>query len=381
MTNFHLKIPLSTASFAALFCIYLPFHSLCPFILYLAKSDLHNKRRVERRVERRDEKKSVYKGCSGRLHTRSMRYATQRKSRATWPIQDTSQARLRYEGKHKERERKQENGTKKDKRRPGQLRSWRPDLHIINLWYVWRWRHLFCLIRSNFLYNASASIGMKTSTCPYPKQDQSVPTDIHVLLYEDITHKEGLARATISVSLFITQTKTKNQNALTRLVAALPQKRPVPPPTAAKTGMEIPNVKNAGRMPKPPPIVVPTMVPIPPPIWAHVFAVSLAKEAVEVSGPSEELTSTCLLTISDWTRRLPTWLTWLISCKSFFLIRSSTRSASSCISFKHLNTRQLRSRSVLRAPQCAWLSKTNVINTFSETTMKSKNSHRFCTIW
>ena len=133
MTNFHLKIPLSTASFAALFCIYLPFHSLCPFILYLAKSDLHNKRRVERRVERRDEKKSVYKGCSGRLHTRSMRYATQRKSRATWPIQDTSQARLRYEGKHKERERKQENGTKKDKRRPGQLRSWRPDLHIINL--------------------------------------------------------------------------------------------------------------------------------------------------------------------------------------------------------------------------------------------------------
>ena len=222
---------------------------------------------------------------------------------------------------------------------------------------------------------------MKTSTCPYPKQDQSVPTDIHVLLYEDITHKEGLARATISVSLFITQTKTKNQNALTRLVAALPQKRPVPPPTAAKTGMEIPNVKNAGRMPKPPPIVVPTMVPIPPPIWAHVFAVSLAKEAVEVSGPSEELTSTCLLTISDWTRRLPTWLIWLISCKSFFLIRSSTRSASSCISFKHLNTRQLRSRSVLRAPQCAWLSKTNVINTFSETTMKSKNSHRFCTIW
>ena len=310
MTNFHLKIPLSTASFAALFCIYLPFHSLCPFILYLAKSDLHNKRRVERR----DEKKSVYKGCSGRLHTRGTRYATQRKSRATWPIQDTSQARLRDEGKHKERERKQENGTKKDKRRPGQLRSWRPDLHIINLWYV-------------------ASIGMKTSTCPYPKQDQSVPTDIHLLLYEDITHKEGLARATISVSLFITQTKTKNENALTRLVAALPQKRPVPPPTAAKTGMEIPNVKNAGRMPKPPPIVVPTMVPIPPPIWAHVFAVSLAKEAVEVSGPSEELTSTCLLTISDWTRRLPTWL---ISCKSFFLIRSSTRSASLLHKFQAL---------------------------------------------
>lgn len=92
-----------------------PFHSLCPFILYLSISDLHNKRRVERR----DEKKSVYTGCSGRLHTRGTRYATQRKSRATWPIQDTSQARLRDEGKHEERERKQENGTKKDKRRPG----------------------------------------------------------------------------------------------------------------------------------------------------------------------------------------------------------------------------------------------------------------------
>lgn len=108
MTNFHLKIPLSTASFAALFCIYLPFHSLCPFILYLSISDLHNKRRVERR----DEKKNVYKGCSGRLHTRGTRYATQRKSRATWPIQDTSQSRLRDEGKHEERERKQKNGTK-----------------------------------------------------------------------------------------------------------------------------------------------------------------------------------------------------------------------------------------------------------------------------